>query len=45
MEIEEHRVFYVAISRAKKRVFISIPEISEEFKEKLKNISFIQIKQ
>ncbi|WP_294066402.1 ATP-dependent helicase [uncultured Fusobacterium sp.] len=44
MEIEEHRVFYVAISRAKKRVFISIPEISEEFKEKLKNISFIQIK-
>lgn len=44
MTIEEHRVFYVAISRAKKRVFISIPEISEEFKEKLKNISFIQIK-
>lgn len=44
MAIEEHRVFYVAISRAKKRVFISIPEISEEFKEKLKNISFIQIK-
>lgn len=45
MTIEEHRVFYVAISRAKKRVFISISTISEELKEKLKNISFIQIKQ
>lgn len=45
MSIEEHRVFYVAISRAKKRVFISIPTLSEELKEKLKNISFIQIKQ
>lgn len=45
MAIEEHRVFYVAISRAKKRVFISIPAISEKLNEKLKNISFIQIKQ
>ena len=32
---EDHRVFYVAISRAKKRLFISIPTLSDSNKVKL----------
>ncbi len=43
MQIEEHRVYYVALSRAKKRIFISIPKINDELKNKLEQIPFIEI--
>lgn len=43
MQIEEHRVYYVALSRAKKRIFISIPRIDKELKNKLEQIQFIEL--
>lgn len=43
MQNEEHRVYYVALSRAKKRIFISIPRINKELKDKLEQISFIEL--
>lgn len=35
---EEHRIIYVAISRAKERLFISLPNLSEPDREKLSNL-------
>jgi DNA helicase-2/ATP-dependent DNA helicase PcrA len=35
---EEHRVFYVAMSRAKKRLFISIPTLTELNRRKLSQL-------
>lgn len=43
MTKEEHRVYYVALSRAKKRLFIAIPPISERTKDKLGNIKFLKV--
>ena len=43
MKNEEHRVYYVALSRAKKRIFISIPKMNDELKNKLEQIPFIEI--
>ncbi|MHD0318811.1 UvrD-helicase domain-containing protein [Fusobacterium sp. THCT1E2] len=43
MQNEEHRVYYVALSRAKKRIFISIPRINKELKNKFKQIPFIEL--
>ncbi|WP_414150385.1 UvrD-helicase domain-containing protein [Acetobacterium carbinolicum] len=43
MTNEEHRVYYVALSRAKKRLFISIPFVSVEVKSRLENIEWIKI--
>jgi DNA helicase-2/ATP-dependent DNA helicase PcrA len=37
---EEHRVYYVALSRARKRLFINIPKLSTTNQEKLKEIGF-----
>lgn len=39
-ESEDHRVFYVAMSRAKKRLFISTPTLTEENKTKLAQLPF-----
>ena len=39
-ESEDHRVFYVAMSRAKKRLFISIPTLTEANKTKLAQLPF-----
>lgn len=43
MQNEEHRVYYVALSRAKKRIFISIPRIDEDLKNILEQIQFIEL--
>jgi DNA helicase-2/ATP-dependent DNA helicase PcrA len=37
---ENNRVYYVALSRAKKKLFISVPEMNEEIGKKLNNIGF-----
>ncbi|WP_342383336.1 3'-5' exonuclease [Bacteroides ovatus] len=37
---EDHRVFYVAMSRAKNRLFISIPSLSDTNRSKLTAMSF-----
>lgn len=37
---EKNRVYYVALSRAKKKLFISVPEMNEEIGKKLKHIGF-----
>ena len=34
----DHRVYYVAVSRAKKRLFISVPTLSENCKSKLSSL-------
>ncbi len=36
---EIHRVFYVAASRAKKRLFITIPSLENNDREKLQNLN------
>lgn len=36
---EEYRICYVAISRAKKRLFISVPDLSQAYREKIENLS------
>lgn len=35
---EEHRICYVAISRAKKRLFISVPNLNQAYREKLEHL-------
>ena len=35
---EEHRINYVAVSRAKNDLFISVPSISDETREKISPI-------
>jgi DNA helicase-2/ATP-dependent DNA helicase PcrA len=35
---EEHRIFYVAVSRAKERLFISIPSLDDEKQQKIKHL-------
>lgn len=37
---ESQRVYYVAVSRAKKNLFINVPELSSENAKKLKNCGF-----
>lgn len=37
---ERHRVYYVAVSRARNRLFINIPALSEENKTKLESLNF-----
>ena len=34
---EEHRIYYVACSRARNRLFLSIPALSEGNKKKIEN--------
>lgn len=38
IENEEHRVYYVAISRARERLFINVPTLSEKNETKLKEL-------
>lgn len=38
---EEHRVFYVAISRAKRRLFISVPTLTDANRVKLAQLPFV----
>ncbi|MGH1160295.1 UvrD-helicase domain-containing protein [Bacillus mycoides] len=40
MNKEEHRVYYVALSRAKQRLYINVPTLS---KESLENLSWLEI--
>lgn len=40
---EEHRIFYVALSRAKKRLFLQLDELSEEDEDKIKEKYSIDI--
>lgn len=35
---EEHRIYYVAISRATERLFINVPNLSKENADKLKKL-------
>ena len=37
---DDHRVYYVALSRARKKLFVNIPELSNDNEEKLKKIGF-----
>lgn len=37
---EDHRVYYVALSRAKKNLFINVPELSAQGIEKVESIGF-----
>ena len=43
LENEEHRVRYVAISRAKEMLFISVPELGQNNLDALKNVLYVQI--
>lgn len=40
IEYEDNRVYYVALSRAIENLFINVPQLSEENKEKLEEIGF-----
>jgi len=40
LEKEGHRVYYVGLSRAKKNLFINVPELSDENKAKLEDMGF-----
>lgn len=40
LEKEEHRVYYVALSRAKKRLFIAVPFLNKDKIERLQNMNF-----
>ena len=37
---ENNRVYYVALSRAKEELFISVPEIDSDVKDKLIKVGF-----
>lgn len=39
MDEEDHRVYYVALSRAKEKLYINVPDISEKQLEKLKHLN------
>ncbi|MFR0778032.1 MAG: UvrD-helicase domain-containing protein [Zhenhengia sp.] len=43
MNNEEHRVYYVGLSRAKKRLYISIPQVSQEIKIRLEEIKHVNV--
>ncbi len=43
MTKEEHRVYYVACSRAKKRLFISIPQVSDMTKKWLRALPYFDV--
>lgn len=43
MTIEENRVYYVALSRAKNKLFINIPQLSEENKKRLINFDVVYL--
>lgn len=38
--IEEHRIYYVAISRAKRNLYITVPTLTEENEQKMKDLDF-----
>ena len=40
ISLEENRVYYVAISRAKEKIFINVPLLNESNSQKLENIGF-----
>lgn len=40
IEEENNRVYYVALSRARKNLFINVPSLSDKFKKELKEIGF-----
>lgn len=40
---EDHRVYFVALSRAKENLFISIPSLSEESKQELEKLNLFSI--
>lgn len=44
MKKEEHRVYYVALSRAKKRLYINIPEISSKDIDLLEDFDLVYLK-
>ncbi len=37
MNKEEHRVYYVALSRAKKNLYVNLPKLAEEEMKLIKN--------
>jgi len=37
---EENRVYYVALSRAREKLYISIPKINDEVKDRLMKVGF-----
>lgn len=39
----EHRVYYVAVSRAERRLFISIPSLSNKIKQELSTLPYIDV--
>lgn len=40
IDSENNRVYYVALSRAREKLFISIPKIDSEVKDKLIKVGF-----
>jgi len=41
IDVEDNRVYYVALSRAKENLFINIPSLSDQNKDKLEKVGFI----
>ena len=41
LEKEEQRVYYVALSRAKERLFVNVPVLSDENKVKFEEMGFL----
>lgn len=44
MKNEEHRVYYVALSRAMKNLFVCVPQLSDENKKKIECFDVVYIK-
>ncbi|KAF1304204.1 ATP-dependent helicase [Enterococcus sp. JM9B] len=42
-ENEDHRVYFVALSRAKKKLFINIPSLSEQSKQRIDSMNLFKI--
>jgi DNA helicase-2/ATP-dependent DNA helicase PcrA len=43
LELEEHRIYYVAMSRARENLYISLPKLSSSNRKKIKNFEIIDI--
>lgn len=43
ISIEENRVYYVALSRAKSNLFINVPQLSYENKDKLNKFDIVYL--
>ena len=41
--IEEHRVYYVALSRAKKQLFINVPKLSSKLVDKIIGFEIVEL--